>query len=140
MSTILVNLHGKVNFKVAQFWYEDDKVWIFFASTSSSLSIYLQINLHYVQYVSTYKSIHGVLSVSIHSFCLFFSLLIYSICQQCSSFVFICLKIFLIVYLYTVSIFLQCWSIYLFSIIQGLSIWVQWISIFSAALSKHVCL
>ena len=127
MSTILVNLHGKVNFKVAQFWYEDDKVWIFFASTSSSLSIYLQINLHYV---STYKSIHGVLSVSIHSFCLFFSLLIYSICQQCSSFVFICLKIFLIVYLYTVSIFLQCWYIYLFSIIQGLSMYLSAMNIY----------
>ena len=90
----------------------------------------LQVLLPLCQYISKlictmylYLQIHPwcTFSVSIHSFCLFFSLLIYSICQQCSSFVFICLKIFLIVYLYTVSIFLQCWSIYLFSIIQGLS-------------------
>ena len=65
--------------------------------------------------LSTYSttSIYGVLyshSVSIHSIYIFFSL---STCQQCSYIFCVYLSTDLSHCIYKVSIFLQCWSIYL---------------------------
>ena len=88
---------------------------MFFASISwsfntSSSSIYLQINLHYVR-VSTYKSIRGELSVFypqyLHIFLYWSTVSVNSVifCVYLSTDLSHCI--------YKVSIFLQCWSIYL---------------------------
>ena len=77
---------------------------------SCTSSIYLKINLHYVR-VSTYKSIHGELSVFypqyLHIFLYWSTVPVNSVifCVYLSTDLSHCI--------YKVSIFLQCWSIYL---------------------------
>ena len=88
-------------------------------TSSSSLSIYLQINLHYVSTYST-TSIYGVLyshSVSIHTpQYLYICYLYLPVNSVHISSVFICLQIFLIVYMqYLMYLFfysVQCSFIY----------------------------